>query len=51
MNKEHDYPEEVIVRDTEFDETFFLPKDEAKRQEQQGRVIIVKDEKPKETPK
>ena len=40
--------DEVLVRDVKLDEPFFLPKDEAKREEQLGNVTIVKeDEKPK----
>lgn len=52
MTAEH-RPEddEVLVRDVKLDEPFFLPKKEAKREEANGNVIIVKDEKPKETTK
>jgi hypothetical protein len=37
---------EVIVRDVELDEPFFLPEDQAKIQEGLGKVVIVKEEKP-----
>lgn len=55
MTAEH-RPEddEVLVRDVKLDEPFFLPLEEAKREELNGNVIIVKeekDEKPKETTK
>lgn len=36
--------DEVLVRDVELDEPFFLTKKEAEIQEQLGRVTIVKDE-------
>lgn len=38
-------PEEVLVRDVKLDEPFFLPLEEAKREEANGNVIIVKEEK------
>ena len=41
-------PDEVLVRDVKLDEPFFLPREEAEREEKNGNVIIVKeDEKPK----
>ena len=36
---------EVLVRDVKLDEPFFLPEDEAKREEANGNVTIVKQEK------
>jgi len=49
MTAEHRPEEdEVLVRDVKLDEPFFLPRDEAKREEKAGNVTIVKeDEKPK----
>lgn len=44
-------PDEVLVRDVKLDEPFFLPPEEAEREEKAGNVVIVKDEKPKETTK
>ena len=46
MTAEH-RPEddEVLVRDVKLDEPFFLPPEEAKREEANGSVIIVKEEK------
>ena len=44
MSKEYE-PDEVLVRDVELDEPFFLPENEAKIQEQLGKVTIVKDGK------
>jgi hypothetical protein len=37
--------DEVLVRDVKLDEPFFLPKEEAEREEANGNVIIVKNEK------
>lgn len=51
MSKEQEYPDEVLVRDVKLDEPFFLPPEEAKREEANGNVVIVKDEKPKEATK
>lgn len=45
MSKEIKYPDEVVVRDVKLDEPFFLPRDEAEREEKAGRVVIQKDEK------
>lgn len=47
MNKERqdEYPDEVLVRDVKLDEPFFLPEEEAKREEANGNVVIVKEEK------
>lgn len=36
-------PNEVLVRDVELDEPFFLPEEEAKIQEMLGKVIIVNE--------
>ncbi len=40
---------EVLVRDVKLDEPFFLPPEEAKREEANGNVIIVKEEKNEKT--
>lgn len=40
--------DEVLVRDVEFDEPFFLTEKEAKIQEALGKVVIVKEEKENE---